>query len=144
MGHGEEESTEIDALQWIAQELISNSPVESGEYRDAHTLYADGSLVGSAAEIAAGADLPAARIFVFVNAAPYARKIEVGRTKDGRDFVIQVPNRIYEGVAEDAAARFGTVASIRSEWRDEGSYPVLARGVAGRELRYPAIVVRMA
>ena len=50
---------------------------------------------------------PLASEYVFLNTVPYARKIEIGKTESGRDFVIQVPNRIYERTANDAQARFG-------------------------------------
>lgn len=131
-----------DVLRWIAGELFDRSPVVSGGYRERHILFADGKAVAKAEEIVAGVDIPAADEYVFVNAAPYSRKIEIGKTSEGRDFVLQVENRIYERVAEDAQAKFRAEVAIRSEWRDEGSYPVLARGNAGRPYRYPAIVVR--
>ena len=136
------EDRENDVLIWIAQELFDRSPVLSGAYRDAHTLFADGAEVGSAEDVFNSAEVPEASEYVFVNSIEYGRKIEVGRTREWRDFVIQVQGHIYEGVAADAAGKFNDVAQIGSEWRGEGSLPVLERGKTGRALLYPAIVVR--
>lgn len=91
----------VDVLQWIADQLEERSPVISGAYRDGHTLFVDG------VEVPRNSQIPAATEYVFTNQVPYARKIEVGKTNSGRDFVIQVPNRIYERVFNDAKSRFG-------------------------------------
>lgn len=100
-----------ELLAWIAQALWDRSPVGSGRYRSAHTIYADGNPVGT---FAGGAlpSLPEALEYSFSNPEPYTRKIEVGVTRSGRSFVMQVPNRIYERTAHDASARFGNVARI--------------------------------
>ncbi len=95
-------------LRWIADQLIARSPVVSGAYRDGHTLYVDGN------EVPIGGDIPTdADEYIFINPIPYARRIEIGRTKAGRVFVLQVPNRIYERTAKDARQRFGNQADIR-------------------------------
>lgn len=95
-----------DVLIWIGQTLMDRSPKRSGAYRKGHTLFADG------AEIAMGERLPDADEFVFINLVPYARRLEIGKTKSGRDFLISVPNRIYERTYKDAKARFGNIAKI--------------------------------
>jgi hypothetical protein len=94
-------------LAWIAQTLLDRSPVVSGAYRKGHTLFADGG------EVDAFGTVPPADQYVFTNSVPYARKIEIGKTEAGRDFVIQVQNRIYERTAADAIAKFGNQARIR-------------------------------
>lgn len=96
-----------DLLEWFARTLIERSPRVSGDYIRGHTLFADGVEVPRGAEIPAGATE-----FVFINLVPYVRKIEVGKTDSGRDFVIQVPNRIYERTYKDGKARFGNQAKI--------------------------------
>jgi hypothetical protein len=63
-------------------------------------------------EVTPGGAIPQATQYVFVNEQPYAHKIEIGTTESGRAFVIQVPNRIYERVANDAMSRFEKIASI--------------------------------
>lgn len=97
-------------LRWIAEQLVARSPVVSGAYRQGHTLYVDGTEVPIGGSIRPPAE---AEEYVFINPLPYARKIEVGKTKAGRAFVIQVPNHIYERVAKDARARFGNQADIQ-------------------------------
>lgn len=146
-----------DVLRGIGQMLWDRSPFVSGDYRNGHTLFADGR------ETEVGAELPIAAEYIFLNAMPYARKIEIGKTKSGRDFVVQVPNRIYERTAKDAKRRFGNMATIRFTYRSPFlQYVRGGRGRAGRSVmrngdmshvnlamkheratRVPAIVVSM-
>jgi len=109
-----------DVLTWIAQTLLDRSPVVSGDYRHGHTLFADG------VEVDPFGVIPSADVYVFTNGVPYARKIEIGKTEAGRDFVIQVPNRIYERTAEDAKRQFGNIAKIRF------TYQPLIGGAVGK------------
>ena len=108
-------------LRWIAEQLVARSPVVSGAYRRGHTLYVDGTEVPIGGDIRPSAD---AEEYVFLNPVPYARKIEVGKTKAGRAFVIQVPNHIYERTAKDARARFGNQAKIRISVRSRRPAPI--------------------
>ncbi|WP_420133956.1 hypothetical protein [Rhodopseudomonas sp.] len=137
-----------DILRWISTTLIERSPRRSGDYIAGHTLFADG------VEVLRGSEIPVAEEYVFLNLVPYARKIEIGKTKSGRDFVIQVPNRIYERTATAAKARFGNMATIRFSYRaaEAGTIlrykPVRSRADRDtakheRERRVPAIIVRM-
>ncbi|MBN8960576.1 MAG: hypothetical protein J0H71_05545 [Rhizobiales bacterium] len=137
-----------DVLVWIGRTLQDRSPIVSGRYRDAHTLFAD------AVEVEIGKDIPPASQYVFLNPVPYAHKIEIGKTKSGRDFVVQVPNRIYERAADDANARFGNVASIRFSYRAPLDGALLkympvrgpvsrAASALERELRVPSIIVTL-
>lgn len=128
----------FDVLVWIYQELVRRSPRISGDYIRGHRLFADGS------EIAATSTPPPASEYTFLNLVPYARKIEIGKTKTGRDFVIQVPNRIYDGVAKDARSRFGNIATIRFSYREPANgYRVRNRRGKQAGLRVPAIIVRL-
>jgi hypothetical protein len=95
-----------EVLAWIGQTLRDRSPRVSGAYRNAHTLFADG------VETEIGVEVPQADVYTFINLTPYARKLEVGKTESGRDFLIQVPNRIYERTYRDARSRFGNTAKI--------------------------------
>lgn len=99
-----------EVLLWIAMTLDERSPVVSGDYQRGHRLLADG------VEIDVLGTIPDAREFVFFNSVPYARRIEIGKTKSGRDFVVQVAPRIYDRTAHDAAARFGNIAAITSKF----------------------------
>lgn len=116
-----------DVLVWIGQTLRDRSPKISGDFRDGWTLLADGVEVPKG-----GKTPPDVSVFTFVNAVPYARKIEVGKTESGRDFVIQVPNRIAERTAKDAQSRFGNIAKIRSVWISLNSAYTLKHNQASR------------
>ncbi|MEI9804104.1 MAG: hypothetical protein WDN48_06070 [Pseudolabrys sp.] len=77
------------------------------------------------AEVDPGAEIPIAEQYIFINTVPYARRIEIGKTKSGRDFVVSVPNRIYERTAQDAKARFNNIAKIQFNYLElEGSYRI--------------------
>ena len=86
---------------------MDRSPAVSGAYREGHTLFADGSETDPLGTV------PMASQYVFTNTVPYTRKIEIGETKKGTPFVIQVQNRIYERTAQDAINKFGNQAKIR-------------------------------
>jgi hypothetical protein len=96
----------VDILQWIGDTLRARSPVVSGAYRKGHTLFVDG------VEVPQGGAIPVATEYVFTNLVPYARRIEVGKTGSGRDFVMQVTNRIYERTFNDARSRYGKQVRI--------------------------------
>jgi len=129
-----------DVLIWIATALAERSPVVSGEYRRGHTLFADGI------EVDVGGVIPDAAEYSFTNLVPYARKIEIGTTKSGRPFVLQVQNRIYERTAKDARSRFGNIARIGFTFRGIVGGRQYRAGAAGRahnksDVRYPTITV---
>lgn len=130
-----------DVLAWIVATLIERSPRGpaggAGTYRDAHQIFADGRAV----EI--GGQLPIAGEYSVANLVPYARKLEIAKTRSGRDFLISVPNRIYERTAKDARSRFGNVAKIGFTYRGYAGGGVVG-GRAGNKskLRYPTITVR--
>lgn len=99
------------------------SPVRSGLYAKSHTIYVNGAPVGRAPRMLT-------EEIVISNPVPYARKLEIGKTKSGRAFVIQVPNRIYERVASALRSRYGKVAKVRFAYIK----------IAGRD-RWPAIII---
>lgn len=109
-----------DVMMWIGLTLRNRSPTgPSGNYRDSHTLFADGK------EVAIGDEVPIAEEYVFLNPVPYARKIEIGKTKSGRDFVVKVPNRIYQRTADDAKARFGKIVNLKFSYRAPEDFGLL-------------------
>lgn len=88
--------------------LIKASPVVSGAYRDSHTLFLNGAPVaGRLPELGPQDEL------MITNTVPYARRIEIGKTKSGRPFVRQVPPRIYETVAGQMTRRGGILVNVR-------------------------------
>lgn len=127
-------SVDDDPLRWIARKLIERSPVQSGAYRDGHILLADGVEVGTAVQVAAGAIVPMAHSYEFINPVPYARRLEIGRTKAGRSFVLQVPNRIYQRTAKEAAEKFGIKAFFKYRFMP-GAYRISGK-MAARTPRY--------
>jgi hypothetical protein len=84
-----------DLIQTALDELRKASPVQSGDYVRSHALYVNDTPVDVLPRNLKEGD----RVYI-ANPVPYARKIEVGKTKTGRPFVIQVKPRIYERVAE--------------------------------------------
>jgi hypothetical protein len=70
------------------------------------------------------------REVVISNPVPYARKIEIGKTRSGRPFVIQVPPRIYERAAMALRSKYRNVASIRFTYMASAGHA-----------RWPAIVI---
>jgi hypothetical protein len=130
-----------DVLAWIMQTLRDRSPVISGAYRDGHKMFAD--------NVEADPDNPPlASQYTFFNLVPYARRLEVGKTESGRDFLIQVENRIYARTAQDARARFGNVAKITTgfastpeAYRLQRSSGRRKRSQAGAVVTSPAIYV---
>lgn len=119
-------------IEWILAELVRRSPEKSGEYKRGHRVLADGVEISGA--------VPAAQEYVITNIVPYARRLEVGKTRAGRAFVIQVRPRIYEGVARDAKARFRSAATIRFGYRALAGIPA---GRGKKKPAAPAIVVTM-
>lgn len=113
--------TEIAEVVLAALQRLS--PVRSGLYAKSHTIYVDGTPV-------ARAPRTLTQEIIISNPVPYARKLEIGKTKSGRAFVIQVPNRIYERVASALRSRYGKVAKVKFAYIR----------IAGRE-RWPAIVI---
>jgi hypothetical protein len=75
--------------------LIAASPSRSGLYAKSHMVFINGAAVQAIPD----ALKPGDEVMIS-NPVPYARRIEIGKTESGRDFVIQVPNRIYERVAK--------------------------------------------
>lgn len=84
-----------DLVQLALDELRKQSPFISGDYKRGHSIYVNDKAVEVLPKNLQEGD----RVYI-ANPVPYARKIEVGKTKSGRDFVIKVPNRIYQRVAD--------------------------------------------
>lgn len=109
-----------DVLIGISELLVRHAPVKTGRYTKSFALFADGT------EVDIGAVAPQASEYVFLNTAPYARKIERGLSN-------QAPDGVFQVVAALAAGRFGNQAKIRFSYRS----PILAYvpGAANRAQR---------
>lgn len=124
-----------DVLAWIMATLIERSPRRSGRYRGSHLFFADGAQASIAAP-------PVAQEYSFANLQAYARKLEIAKTEAGRDFLVSVPNRIYERTAKDARARFGNIAKIGFTFRGySGGGVVSGKPGNSAKLRFPTITV---
>lgn len=95
--------------------LIKNSPKENaatgavGDYASSHTILLNGQKVDTLP-----ANLALTDIITIFNPLPYARRLEIGKTKSGRRFVLQVEDRIYERTMKsEIAPRYRNVATLR-------------------------------
>lgn len=120
-----------DLTGFILAELQRVSPVDSGDYRKSHMIFADGR------EVEAGADLAGVDEVVFLNPQPYSRKIEAGAMK----MRVEGTSAVYQQAARAAQRRFGNLASIKFSYRAPISGAASRK--AERAARVPAIVVVM-
>lgn len=122
-----------EIVQVAVKALIAASPRDSGRYAASHTVFIDGQPVqGIPAEIPPTAEI------IIANRVPYTRKIEVGKTRSGRAFVIRVEPHIYENVMSRVIRpKYRTVANISF------NYVSLPDAYETRKgpLRYPAIII---
>jgi hypothetical protein len=131
-----------DVLRWIADKLKARSPSRTGRYIGAQIMLADGR------EVSPYGRVPPADEYTFVDTAPYAAKIEAGKTKSGRTFTIQASNaRVYERTAKEARALFKEVADIQYGFTSLAqAYTFQTHGRrrrAGNKQRTAGIVVKM-
>ncbi len=122
-----------DLFEWIGEQLVLHAPVLTGKFRNSFRFYADG------AEIDPGANVPAAREYVFLSTVPYARKLERGHSD-------QAPNGVFEVVAALAKGRFSNLANIRFSYRTpeaSAADTAKARKTADHASRSPAIVITL-
>lgn len=122
-----------EIVQVAMETLFDLSPVESGEYRMAHTIFVDG--VASRNLSAWDGQSPV----VILNPLPYSRKIEIGKMK------MRVPgtDHVYEQAEIVLRNRFNNQASVVFTFRG-----YVAGGIAGAKgggnkagNRYPALVI---
>lgn len=93
--------------------LESASPAEHGRYMRAHRLYVNGAHVPDPIEHTFRQNDE----IIVVNAAPYARKIEVGRTHSGRTFTIdETQSAVYQRALERLKQRFRHLARLRFQF----------------------------
>lgn len=103
------------------RELRAASPFVSGDYIRSHLLFVNGVQFDELPQVKSG------DVVMIANTQPYARRLEIGKTKSGRAFILQVPDRIYERVARNLKSRYRQVAQITFGYTDlPGSF--IARG----------------
>lgn len=171
-GYGDNPGTAIDAARekvvyhyHYFDEMVSvflkalqdASPVDSGRYKRSHALYVNGQPAPPNTPVRPGMD------FFIANPVVYARRLEVGKTTSGRDFLVSVPNRIYERTTKKLGARYANAAKVRmgyvtmpEAWTVQGKLPPRyrimkgkhpymekRRQVVGSPVRAPAIFFEM-
>jgi hypothetical protein len=107
-----------DLIQYALDELKRQSPSQSGKYKESHAVYVNDQPVG---DTVPKTIQPGDTIFI-ANPVPYARRLEIGRTKSGRAFLISVPNNIYKRVTEMTKAQGKGRANVRMGYVDLGSH----------------------
>lgn len=134
------------------RELEAASPVDSGRYKRSHLLWINDIAVARGAPIKAGDSV------MLANTVPYSRRLEIGKTESGRNFLVSVPNRIYERVAKKLQQRYRNAATITfgyatlpGAWVIKGGLPATyaidggkrrrRRQRVGERVRAPAIFI---
>lgn len=114
-----------EVAQFALETLYDFSPVRSGRYRQAHTLYVAGVPVADLSGLQDGQEV------MIANPLPYARKIELGGMK------MRLPGTamVYDRAADVVSRRYGNAARVLFVWRTLPN----ARGVKDRS---PAIILR--
>lgn len=127
----------LELIRVALNELRKASPFFTGAYARSHTLFVNGVAVADVPKTIKAGD----EIFI-ASPVPYARRLEIGKTTSGRDFLVSVPNRIYERVAKKVLApryrdaadiRFGYV-QIAAAYKTKGKLPS-AYGIGGGKTR---------
>jgi len=91
--------------------LRDMSPKRSGAYRDGHMMLINGNPVLDLSGYREGDEVS------ITNVMPYARRLEVGKTESGRDFVMQVPSRIYFRAAQALRRKYRNQVDIEMTFR---------------------------
>lgn len=94
-------------VQYAMEVLFDVSPVLSGAYRNAHTIFVNGVPVPNLKGWQPGDEV------VITNPLPYARKIEVGKMK------MRVPGTdlVYQQARRRVAGRYGNAAKVEFTYR---------------------------
>lgn len=124
-----------EVVAFAMQALFDASPVDSGEYRKAHTLFVNGRPAPNLLAWSPGDEI------AISNPLPYVRKIEMGL------MTMRVPgtDHVYERASNIVKRRFGNVAMIRFTYRPLVAVerkPGQTASAAAREARQPAILIR--
>lgn len=99
------------------QECRARAPFVSGAYRDGFFAIVDDRRYAPLV-VPTPAALAEATTVVVTNSVPYARRLEVGKTKDGGWFVFRADPHIIEAASLVVKAEFGGVARIRFNWME--------------------------
>lgn len=122
--------------EWALIALRQRSPVDSGDYVKAHTLFLNGKEVSDLKGWVNGDEI------TITNYVPYSRKIEVG-TIHGKKIKLSVSPHVYERTAQEARRLFKDIANIEFTYRGltPGGAFYRASKKVDRPMRYPVIVI---
>lgn len=93
-----------NVVQYVWDQVLLHSPVLTGAFKLSQRIYADG------VEVDAPSGIGTATEIIITSVAPYARKIEAGKSS-------QAPDGVYEAVASLAASKYSAMAKIRFTYR---------------------------
>lgn len=96
-----------EVVQYAMEVLFDRSPVDSGDYRNAHMFFIENSPAANLKDWRPGQQV------TITNPLPYARKIEVGA------MTMRVPgtDHVYKQARDIVARRWGNAAAIRFTFR---------------------------
>lgn len=130
--------------QFAMESLFDLSPVDSGDYRNAHSLFLNGVPVANLKEWRTGDEI------VIANPLPYARKIELGVM----EMRVSGTDHVYQQAEAKVKGRYGNLADIRFVFRSLVAGSAVAyqpagsanaawsrHGGAERENRVPALLI---
>lgn len=121
-------------VQFAMEVLFDLSPVDSGDYRRAHTIFVNGREVANLARYKQGDDI------AITNYLPYARKIEVGKLQ------MRIPgtDRVYQQARRKVMERWGNVAEVQFTFRGiVAGYQVNQAKAHNRSnLRFPVLLIK--
>lgn len=97
-----------EAVIRTVEYLRLHGPELKGEWKDSILVEVDGAIVPPSRPIPPTAK----RAMVGVNT-PYSRRLEIGTRKDGRPFVVQVPQHFVESAALQLRRQLREIAEVR-------------------------------
>lgn len=133
-----------EAIQVVVNDLRAAGPVVTGKWKQNVMAFVEDTEWDPA--VPPPPDKQEAWVAVKV---PYARRLEVGKRRDGKPFVVQVPYAFVQGRVAGLRARLQGIAVIDFSYIDlSGGYNIKTPGYRRRkrqateQVKYPAIRIR--
>lgn len=136
--------------------LVNRAPRDSGAYRAGIIVLIDGAGAGNGWD---SIDINTRRVQI-VASVPYARRLEIGKTKTGRPWIVQVRPNIVSETATSAKKLWADVAAVYFNyvdltdapllknpkgWRKSGFRAFKRHGIGTpvihKNVKYPAIII---
>lgn len=123
-----------EIVAFALETLRSGSPVDSGDYRRAHTLYVNGQPAADLSNYTGQGE-----VFI-ANPLPYSRIIELGKMK----MKVSGTDHVYEKAARKVASRFGNLAAVKFSYRTLDPAPGRTKQdkADDQENRVPVLLIR--